>query len=59
MLKSFGWLMAMGLLAWANVAAGADSPLLLQQPTISKSEWYSFTAGICGARLVREERRGN
>src|SRR5258708_20560935 len=38
MLKSFGWLMAVGLLACANVAAGADSPLLLQQPTISKSE---------------------
>ncbi len=38
MRKYFGWLMAMGLLACANVAAGADSPLLLQQPTISKSE---------------------
>ncbi|HEV8074320.1 MAG TPA: hypothetical protein VGP66_00640, partial [Candidatus Acidoferrum sp.] len=34
----FGWLMAVGLLVCANLAAGADSPLLLQQPTISKSE---------------------
>src|SRR5258707_1446111 len=36
--NALGLLMAVGLLAWANVAAGADSPLLLQQPTISKSE---------------------
>ncbi len=34
----FGWVMAVGLLVCANLATGADSPLLLQQPTISKSE---------------------
>ena len=38
MRKCFGWLMTVGLLVSANLAAGADSPLLLQQPTISKSE---------------------
>src|SRR5258708_31942930 len=63
MLKSFGWLMAMGLLAWANVAAGADSPLLLQQPTISKSEvvfvyggWLSGGAGGGGGEGARADR---
>src|ERR1700675_1958899 len=38
MRKYFGWLMLVALLVCANLAEGADSPLLLQQPTISKSE---------------------
>ncbi len=38
MRRYFGWLVVVAFLAFANVAVGADSPLLLQQPTISKSE---------------------
>src|ERR1700688_3817229 len=38
MRKHRGWLVVVLLLVFAYVTAGADSPLLLQQPTISKSE---------------------
>ena len=38
MRKYFRWLMVGVLLVSASLATGAESPLLLQQPTISKSE---------------------